>query len=115
MRDVNWSPDGDYLAFAKDEIGECSIYVMDTKTWNVSETKPWALGHRCFHSPTWSPDSRKLAFFGRSSHGEWNPFPWPPEIDDELYIAERGEWKAKQRTEDLGETNPWGASWCGSG
>jgi Tol biopolymer transport system component len=115
MRDVQWSPDGAYIAFAKEKLGDCAVHVLDTASWTASEIMPAAFVHRCFHTPKWSRDSRRIAFFGNSSHGDMNPLPWPPTIFDELYMADRDGWKPRRLTADLGETNWPGASWCQGG
>ena len=112
MRDVQWSPDGAYIAFAKEKLGDCGVHVLNTASWTVSEIEPGAFVHRCFHTPKWSRDSRRIAFFGNSTHGDMNPLPWPPTIFDELYVADRDGWEPRRLTADLGETNWPGASWC---
>lgn len=56
-----WSPDGKWIAYYSDEIGEYNIYIMPSKGKEEPKKispflKTWLF------PPAWSPDSRKLLF-----------------------------------------------------
>jgi Tol biopolymer transport system component len=112
---VHWSTDGTKLAFTQGEEGKyCdSIYVLDLQSGAKKRVRPWSLfGPRvCFHGPSWSPDSKMLAFLGYVSRGDMNPLPWPNDISDQLYIADQN-MTVKRVTEDLNKPNVYGISWC---
>lgn len=113
VQDVHWSPDGTKLAFTQGEEGKyCdSVYVLDLQSGSTKRVSPWFLERRCFHGPSWSPDSKMLAFLGYYSRGDMSLLPWPATIFDQLYIADN-DMNVRRVTEDLGESNIYGASWC---
>ena len=55
--DVNWSPDGNSLAFGSVEIPNAPIYTIDLRSKSVS-TLPGSNG---LYSPHWSPDGKYIA------------------------------------------------------
>jgi len=111
--DIQWSPDGRYLAFRQEDKNYCgSIYTMDLVTGSEQEVSPSFFEYRCFRRPQWSPDGQWLAFFGHSSRGDMSPVPWPPNIGDQVYVSHR-HGLARRITEDLGfARNFYGVSWC---
>lgn len=113
VQDVHWSPDGAKLAFTqREEEKYCdSVYVMDLKSGVRRRVSPWFLERRCFHGPTWSPDSKRLAFLGTFSRPDMSILPWPATISDQLYIAD-SDMSVRRVTEDLGIRNIYGVSWC---
>ena len=111
--EVHWAPDGTKLAFTQGEEGKyCdNVYVMDLQSGVRTRVSPWFLERRCFHGPSWSPDSKMLAFLGYYSRGDMSILPWPATISDQLYIAD-SDMRVRRVTEDLGERNIYGVSWC---
>src|SRR5215470_7319722 len=61
-RDPAWSPDGKWIAYFSDESGEYALHLVDQS--GLGEVKKINLGNppSFFYSPTWSPDSKKIAF-----------------------------------------------------
>ena len=61
-RDPAWSPNGKWIAYFSDESGEYSLHVRqpdgmgEVKKINLDEHPTF------FYSPTWSPDSKKIAY-----------------------------------------------------
>jgi tricorn protease len=61
-RDPAWSPDGRWIAYFSDESGEYALHLRlqsgmgDVKKINLGKPPSY------FYSPTWSPDSKKIAF-----------------------------------------------------
>jgi Tol biopolymer transport system component len=55
--DVNWSPDGNSLAFGSAEVPNAPIYTIDLRSKSVS-TLPGSNG---LYSPHWSPDGKYMA------------------------------------------------------
>ncbi|HYP28347.1 MAG TPA: PDZ domain-containing protein [Blastocatellia bacterium] len=61
-RDPAWSPDGKWIAYFSDESGEYALHLRDQT--GMGEVKKISLGNPAsfYYSPTWSPDSKKVAF-----------------------------------------------------
>src|SRR5258708_32763913 len=61
-RDPAWSPDGKWVAYFSDESGEYQLFLKNPD--GMSEPKKISLGAQLsfFYGPTWSPDSKKIAF-----------------------------------------------------
>ena len=61
-RDPAWSPDGKWIAYFSDESGEYTLHLVDQS--GLGTAKKISLGNppSYFYSPTWSPDSKKIAF-----------------------------------------------------
>lgn len=61
-RDPAWSPDGQWIAYFSDESGEYALHVR--KQSGLGEVRKIDLGNppSFFYSPTWSPDSNKVAY-----------------------------------------------------
>jgi len=64
-RDPAWSPDGKWIAYFSDESGEYALHLRDQS--GLGEMKKFDLGNppSFFYRPTWSPDSRKIAFYDK--------------------------------------------------
>ena len=64
--DPVWSPDGDAIAFVRDDLGNYDIYLLtpeDDEDWRgeVIEER-WLRSDAEEHSPAWAPDGDTLAF-----------------------------------------------------
>ena len=61
-RDPAWSPDGKWIAYFSDESGEYALHLRQQS--GMGEVKKISLGNppSFFYAPTWSPDSKKIAF-----------------------------------------------------
>ena len=61
-----WSPDGDWIAYVSDRDGVGDIYVMDAAGLESARVTRDAASEPAWHgnppSPSWAPDSRRLAF-----------------------------------------------------
>jgi tricorn protease len=61
-RDPSWSPDGKWIACFSDESGEYALHLLpqsgqgDVRKINLGNPPSY------FYSPTWSPDSKKIAY-----------------------------------------------------
>jgi len=64
-RDPAWSPDGKWIAYFSDESGEYALHSRDQP--GLGDLKKIGLGDppSFFYRPTWSPDSRKVAFYDK--------------------------------------------------
>jgi tricorn protease len=61
-RDPAWSPNGKWIAYFSDESGEYALHLRDQS--GMGDVKKISLGSQpsYFYSPTWSPDSKRIAF-----------------------------------------------------
>ena len=61
-RDPAWSPNGKWIAYFSDESGEYALHLRGQD--GMGEVRKISLGNTpsFFYSPTWSPDSKKIAF-----------------------------------------------------
>jgi tricorn protease len=61
-REPAWSPDGKWIAYFSDESGEYALHLVDQSGFGA--VKKIGLGQppSYFYGPTWSPDSKKIAF-----------------------------------------------------
>jgi tricorn protease len=61
-RNPAWSPDGKSIAWFSDESGEYALHIRDQN--GIGDVKKISLGDppTFFYSPTFSPDSKKIAF-----------------------------------------------------
>lgn len=60
--DLNWSPDGSKIAFVSDRENHSFIAVYDVRTRTLTYVSPSV---DCDGAPTWSADSKRLAFIRR--------------------------------------------------
>lgn len=59
-RDPAWSPDGKWVAYFSDASGEYELHLREQT--GLGELKVIKLEPSFYYAPTWSPDSRKIAF-----------------------------------------------------
>ncbi len=59
-RDPAWSPDGKWVAYFSDASGEYELRLREQS--GLGELKTIKLEPSFYYSPTWSPDSKKIAF-----------------------------------------------------
>jgi hypothetical protein len=62
------APDGKRIAFASDRGGTRAVYVADRDGKNIRRVSGIGVAQR----PSWSPDSRRLAFERAGHRGAWN-------------------------------------------
>ena len=67
--DPAWSPDGSALAFVKRHAEGSALWIWDFNTGKLSPITPTLDGQEVF-SPSWSPDSRMIAFSLVTQHGK---------------------------------------------
>ena len=53
----DWSPNGDYVAFASNRQGEFEVYIVDVFTFDETQVT-----NNNGYLPSWSPDGNKIAF-----------------------------------------------------
>lgn len=65
-----WSPDGKWIAYFSDELGEYQLHLRDQRA--LTEPKKFTLGDSpsFYYSPRWSPDSKKVAYTDKR-HNIW--------------------------------------------
>ncbi len=61
-RDPAWSSDGKWIAFFSDESGEYALHLVDQSGLGTVKKIPLGIPPSFFYGPTWSPDSKKIAF-----------------------------------------------------
>ncbi|MBV8490821.1 MAG: PD40 domain-containing protein [Candidatus Eremiobacteraeota bacterium] len=61
-RDPAWSPDGRWIAYFCDASGEYKLCLRDQKALKPARTIDLGPSPSFFYTPTWSPDSKKIAF-----------------------------------------------------
>jgi len=98
---VSQSPDGTRIAFDSDRDGERGVYVADANGRNVRRVSPAGPAS----VPSWSPDSRSLAFVRAD--------PARPKVAN-LWTLELETGKLRQIT-DHRVGAPWGGSWFPDG
>src|SRR6266542_1007565 len=94
---VSWSPDGRWIAYISDRTGEDEIYVVPQD--GMGKEQQITSGYKGFKfAPTWSPDSKKIAWsdkdlnlwwvdmaektpakVDRAEYGEINNYSWSPD------------------------------------
>ena len=87
--DPVWSPDGDVIAFVRDDFGNRDIYLVrpeEGSEWRGTMTEErWINSPGEDHSPAWSPDGDILAFVTTRDGNE------------EIYVADAGDDAPPQR------------------
>jgi dipeptidyl aminopeptidase/acylaminoacyl peptidase len=102
-RDVDWSPDGNAMAFVSNRDGAWNLYVADSKGANA---RPVLLHSGEDRRPRWAPDGKRLAFLSRreSSGTSWG-----------LWLADlRGGEPAEKRVTEL-RSDPGDPQWAPDG
>lgn len=61
-RDPAWSPDGRFIAFFSDESGEYQLHLVDQTGRGAHRKIPLGTPATFYYNPTWSPDSKKIAY-----------------------------------------------------
>jgi tricorn protease len=61
-RDPAWSPDGKWIAYFSDASGEYALHVRDQKGLEPPRVINLGSSPTFYYRPTWSPDSKKIAF-----------------------------------------------------
>ena len=64
-RDPAWSPDGRWIAYFSDESGEYALHLRDQTGRGEARTIALTTPPSFYYAPTWSPDSKKLAFYDK--------------------------------------------------
>ena len=98
--DPVWSPDGDAIAFVRDDFGNYDIYLVrpeDGEDWRgeVAEER-WLKSDQEEHSPAWAPDGDTLAFVTTRDGNA------------EIYVANANDGEPPQRLtiNDSADTEP---------
>jgi tricorn protease len=86
-RDPSWSPDGKSIAYFSDESGEYALHIRSQD--GLGEARRIDLGRPAsfFYTPTWSPDSSKIAFTDKRLKAWYVPVDGgsPVNFDTDLY------------------------------
>jgi len=61
---IDWSPDGQEIAFVGEAGGEDALYTLNVETGKI--TNEIRFGLEGVFSPSWSPDGQKIAFSGHT-------------------------------------------------
>ncbi|MGA9779281.1 MAG: PDZ domain-containing protein [Verrucomicrobiia bacterium] len=61
-RDPSWSPDGNSIAWFSDESGEYALHIRNQSGLGEIRRIPLGQPPSFYYKPTWSPDSRKIAY-----------------------------------------------------
>ena len=112
-RDPAWSPDGKWIAYFSDESGEYALHLRqqdglgEVKKFNLDDPPSF------YYSPTWSPDSKKIAFSdkrldlwyldtdtGKTVHIDTNPYDQGPGSGFNPVWSPDGRWLAYTRQLD---------------
>jgi len=64
-RDPAWSPDGRWIAYFSDESGEYALHLRDQTGRGDVKKIALAIPPSFYYAPTWSPDSKKVAFYDK--------------------------------------------------
>ena len=64
-RDPAWSPDGRWIAYFSDESGEYALHLRDQTGRGDVKKIALTVPPSFYYGPTWSPDSKKVAFYDK--------------------------------------------------
>ena len=67
-RDPSWSPDGNSIAWFSDESGEYALHIRNQSGLGEIRKVPLGQPPSFYYKPTWSPDSRKIAYSDKRLH-----------------------------------------------
>jgi Tol biopolymer transport system component len=69
----DWSPDGQHIVYANDELGANALYMMDAEGRNIQSIATPIEGDQ--DNPMWSPDGQSVAyvFLQKANHFQYNP------------------------------------------
>lgn len=88
-RDPAWSPDGKWIAYFSDESGEYALHLRDQG--GMGEVRKIDLGKppSFFYSPTWSADSKKIAYTDKRLNLWYVDLghPTPVRVDSDTYLT----------------------------
>ena len=86
-RDPDWSPDGKTLAYFSDASGEYQLYLRDQTGYKPPTVIDLGPDPSFFYSPTWSPDSRRIAYSDKHQRLWFVDVPSgkPVLVDTEIY------------------------------
>lgn len=97
-----WSPDGSQIAFSSNRSGNYDIYVMNSDGSHLRQltSDPFASlyfipGNADDHTPTWSPDGKRIAFVSGRHNSSWTF------VDTDIFIMDQDgknvvRWKGSQ-------------------
>jgi len=66
-RNVEWSPDGQYISYISDRTGEDEIYIQ-VQDGSADAIQITSESHNYKYNPIWSPDSKKLLWSDRNQN-----------------------------------------------
>jgi tricorn protease len=85
-RDPAWSPDGKSIAYFSDASGEYELHIRDQKGLEPARKISLSSSPSFYYSPTWSSDSKKIAYSDKFLH-LWYvnvDHPTPVKVDQNL-------------------------------